>query len=447
MARLREDTPGLAGPGTPIAHFNNAGSALPPKPVLDAQLEYLALEAVAGGYETAELRSADLRRPYAALAALLNCAPDEIAVTQSATSAWQLAFSSFRFRPGDVVLTARAEYASNYIAYLQAAESHGIVIETVPSDASGQLDVDALDRILSSRVPPGANALVSATHVPTSGGLVNPAERIGAVAKKHGAAYLLDACQSVGQMPVDVRKIRCDFLVGTGRKYLRGPRGIGFLFASSAFLETTRAAPAQMDLHGARWTSADRFEAHPGARRFEQYEVAFAAKVGLGVAAEYCLAVGVDAAWARTRALAETLRRRLAETPGVTVRDVGEVRCGIVSFDVAGVGAGDVRAALAERGVNVWTSIVRNNTRLEWESRNRPGGAGGDEDGMPEEVVRASAHYVNADEDVTRLVDAVKELAGERGGFGGEVVPGGAASFAAAEAFLAERRRAEAGAG
>jgi selenocysteine lyase/cysteine desulfurase len=219
--------------------------------VLAAQTEYLDLEAVAGGYEAAELRADDLRRPYRALAALLGCAASEIAITQSATAAWLSAFSSFKFQPGDRILTARAEYASNYIAYLQVAARTGAVVETIPSDAAGQLDVAALERLLSEDDScKGPVRLISITHVPTSGGLVNPAAAVGALAKKHRVPYLLDACQSVGQMPVDVNEIGCDFLAGTGRKYLRGPRGIGFLYARSSLVEGQGLEPAFLDLHG-----------------------------------------------------------------------------------------------------------------------------------------------------------------------------------------------------
>jgi cysteine desulfurase/selenocysteine lyase len=414
VLRVRGDTPGIAAAGTGgIAHFNAAGSSLPPREVLDAQVDYLNLESLVGGYEATELRADALQRPYDALAALLGCTASEIAITQSATSAWQMAFSSFTFQPGDRILTARAEYASNYIAYMQVAARTGAVIETIPSDAAGQLDVAALERMLLSddsdhegadegAVPSskGAVRLISITHVPTSGGLVNPAAAVGALAKKYKVPYLLDACQSVGQMPVDVDAIGCDFLAATGRKYLRGPRGIGFLYARSSLVESEGLEPAFLDLYGARWDAAGHYQPFPGARRFEQYEVSFAAKVGLGVAVDYALALGVSAAWERTRHLAGALRTGLERLDGVTVRDVGEVRCGIVSFSVDGVGAGQVREALREREVNVWTSKVCNNTRLEWEER-----AGG---GMPDEIVRSSVHYYNTVEEIARLVDAVE---------------------------------------
>ena len=419
---FREDTPGIADvrsetPGG-IAHFNAAGSALPPRAVLDAQVAYLQLEAIAGGYETTEVEAAALALPYTALASLLHCDSSEIAITQSATSAWQCAFGALleSFQPGDRVLTARCEYASNYIAYLQAARTRGVVVETVPSDEeTGELDVHALKTILEQSTVDsrglGPVKLISITHVPTSGGLVNDAAAVGVLAEKHRVPFLLDACQSVGQMPTDVRELKCDFLVGTGRKYLRGPRGIGFLYARNAFLEgKKRCEPVMLDLHGARWDAADSYAPAAGARRFEQYEVSFCAKAGLGVAVQYVLDVGIERVWARTRALASVLRKELAKIPKVTVRDVGLVKCGIVTFDVDGVGVAEIRERLRDAGVNVWTSRVCNNTRMEWEGRQTKAGTSR-EPGLPEDVVRASVHYFNKDWEVQRLVDGVRQIA------------------------------------
>ena len=421
---FREDTPGIADvrsetPGG-IAHFNAAGSALPPRAVLDAQVAYLQLEAIAGGYETTEVEAAALALPYTALASLLHCDSSEIAITQSATSAWQCAFGALleSFQPGDRVLTARCEYASNYIAYLQAARTRGVVVETVPSDEeTGELDVHALKTILEQSTVDsrglGPVKLISITHVPTSGGLVNDAAAVGVLAEKHRVPFLLDACQSVGQMPTDVRELKCDFLVGTGRKYLRGPRGIGFLYARNAFLEgKKRCEPVMLDLPGARWDAADSYAPAAGARRFEQYEVSFCAKAGLGVAVQYVLDVGIERVWARTRALASVLRKELAKIPKVTVRDVGLVKCGIVTFDVDGVGVAEIRERLRDAGVNVWTSRVCNNTRMEWEGRQTKAGTSR-EPGLPEDVVRASVHYFNKDWEVQRLVDGVREIAVE----------------------------------
>jgi len=386
LARARRETPGAAQ----VLHFNNAGAALMPTPVLEAQLRHLQQEAAIGGYEAAD--AADDRREavYASIARLINCAPEEIALVENATVAWDMAFYAIPFRPGDRILTARAEYASNYIAFLQAARRTGVVVETVPSDDSGALDVAALERMIDERV-----RLIAITHVPTNSGLVNPAAEVGRVARRHGVLYLLDACQSVGQMPIDVAALGCDLLSATGRKYLRGPRGTGFLYVRRAVLE--RLEPPFLDLRAATWVAPDRYELRPDARRFENWENNVAAQLGLGAAVDYALGWGLAAIEARVTALAEELREQLRALPGVTVRDIGRRRCGIVTFTAKDRDADDIVAALHRRKINTVTSSPRS-TLLDATARQLP------------TVVRASVHYYNGEDEVARFVTAVSEL-------------------------------------
>ena len=390
VERARRETPGCEH----VTHLNNAGASLPPQPVLDAVVAHLELEGRVGGYEAHEQNEAAIERFYGATTELIGAHPGEIAFSSSATRAWDMAFYGFPFERGDRILTAVAEYISNYIAYIQIAERTGVEVVPVPNDEYGQVSVDALRQLVDERVK-----LIAITHVPTNGGLVNPAAEIGAVAREAGIPYLLDACQSVGQLPVDVEEIGCDVLSATGRKYLRGPRGTGFLYVRSSMLE--RLEPPFLDMRAADWVEPDRYVLRPDAIRFEEWEQAYAAKAGLSTAIDYALGWGLDSIWQRIAALGESRRTRLGDVEGVTVRDLGAVRCGIVTFTVDGVEAGELKERLARERINVTVS-PRSSTLLDSNARALP------------DLVRASVHYYNTDEELDRLVETIRNAAPRR---------------------------------
>ncbi len=389
VAAARAVTPGTAQ----VLHFNNAGAGLMAKPVLDAVVAHLRLEAEIGGYEAADRARDAFSNTYAALARFLNCGTEEIALMENATAAWQAAFYGLAngFRPGERILTAEAEYASNYIAFLQMAKRSGVTVEAVPSTAEGEFDVDALENMIDDRV-----RLIAVTHVPTNGGLVNPAAAIGRVARKAGIPYLLDACQAAGQVPLDVEAIGCDMLSATGRKYLRGPRGTGFLYVRRDMLE--KLEPPMIDLHGATWTQAQGYQLRDDAKRFENWEFNIAGQIGLGVAVDYASALGQDAIHARIVKLADALRAGLADVPGVTVHDIGREKGGIVSFAAAGIDPATLKARLREDAINCSTSTVTS-TRIDMTRR-----------GI-EVVNRASVHYYNTEDEVERFCRAVARFA------------------------------------
>jgi cysteine desulfurase/selenocysteine lyase len=383
LDRARAETPGCAR----VLHLNNAGSSLPPQPVLDAVFGHLALESQLGGYEAHEANEEAIERFYPATAELLGARPEEIAFCSSATRAWDMAFYSFRFERGDRVLTSVADYISNYIAYIQVAARTGLEVVTVPNDESGQVSVDALRELLDERVK-----LISITHVPTNGGLVNPIAAIGAIARKAGIPYLVDACQSVGQLPVEVDEIGCDMLTATGRKYLRGPRGSGVLYVRRELLE--RLEPPFVDMRAAEWTAPDRFELRRDGRRFEEWEQDYAAKAGLAAAVDYALAWGVENTWSRIHGLGERLRAQL-RAAGLTVHDAGAERCGIVTFASEQTPAAQIKQRLAQDGINVTVS-ERAHFVVEARERNLP------------DLVRASVHYFNTEAELDRAVECVR---------------------------------------
>ena len=386
LERIRRDTPGTDH----VLHFNNAGAALMPTAVIEAQTGHLALEAREGGYEAANLMSEKIDAVYDSIAALINAGRDEIAVVENATVAWDMAFYALAFRPGDRILTAEVEYAANYIAYLQVAKRTGAVVETIPSEPAGEVSVEALERMIDDRV-----RLISMTHVPTNGGLVNPAAEIGAVAKRHGITFLLDACQSVGQMPVDVQAIGCDILSATARKYLRGPRGAGFLYIRKGLVE--KLEPPMIDMFAAEWVEPGRYELRKDARRFENWENNYAAKIGLGAAVDYARAVGLETSWSRLRVLADALRAGLSDIPGVSVKDIGSVKGGIVTFVKDGLSSDDIKIRLRAERVNVSVSPP-SSTLLDTLARDLP------------PLVRASVHYYNSEDEVDRFLAAVRAL-------------------------------------
>ncbi|MEO3753712.1 aminotransferase class V-fold PLP-dependent enzyme [Streptomyces sp. B6B3] len=383
---LRRGTPGVAH----RVHLNNAGAGLLSRETLRTMTGYLELESEIGGYEAAEREGDRVDRVYVDLAELVGGRPAEIALFDNSTHAWQAAFHSLTFRPGDRILTGRAEYGSNVLTFLQAARRTGAEIVVVPDDASGQLDTTALAGLIDDRT-----RLIGVTHVPTGGGLINPAAEVGRIARAAGVPFLLDATQSVGQFPVDVRRIGCDLLTATGRKFLRGPRGTGFLWVRPELLE--RLDPFVTEIASATWDGHRGFTWQDGARRFETWERNYAAVLGLGSAVRQALDLGLTAIGERALSLGAALRTRLAELPGVTVHDRGEHRCAIVTATVDGVPADRVAAALARHGINVSTTNPEH-TQFDAEAR----GA--------HPMVRLSPHYYNTEPELDRAAETIAAL-------------------------------------
>lgn len=383
--KVRAETPGVKNG----AHLLACGSALVASPVLDAVTDYLHLEAEVGGYEAAEDRASQLDDVYDSVANLIGAQRREVALMENATAAWCMAFYSTPFQPGDRILTCEAEYGANYVAFLQRAKRDGLLIDVIPSGSDGAIDLEALESMIDERVK-----MIAITWIPTNGGLTNPAKEVGAIANRHDIPYLLDACQAVGQMPVDVAELGCDFLSATGRKFLRGPRGTGFLYVKADRLETME--PVMIDHFSAEWVEPDRYELRPDARRFENWENAYALRAGLGVAVDYALDLGLEAIQERAFALASYLRGQLNELPGTEVRDLGSQPCAIVTWTTDGLEPQVTVKALRSQGVTIGASWP-NSTLLDSTRR-----------GLPI-MFRAAPHYYNTQDEIEKLVAALAD--------------------------------------
>ena len=391
LETIRAGTPGIGE----SAHLLACGAALMPSAVVEAVIGHTRLEARLGGYEAHAARLPELEAVYDQVAGLLGAAGHEIALVENATTAWWSVFYAQKLGPGDVILTAQAEYASNYLAFLQRVRRDGVVVKMIPSDETGAVDPAALAAMIDDRVK-----LIAVTWVPTNGGMVNPAAEIGAVARRAGVPYLLDACQAVGQMPVDVTTLQCDFLSATGRKFLRGPRGTGFLYVAEKWLQGPgQLEPAMIDLYSAEWRSRDSYRLRDDARRFENWENSYALRAGLGEAVRLARRLGPEAIQARAWGLADYLRGRLRHLPGARLHDGGQVQAAIVSFSLAGHDPDALVAGLAENGVVIGTS-TRSGTLLDSEARNLP------------TLLRAAPHYYNTRAEIDRMLDTLAALTG-----------------------------------
>lgn len=232
------------------------------------------------------------------------------------------------------------------------------------------------------------------TQYANSNGMVNPVEEVGdAVRGPKPSTSSPDACQAVGQMPVDVERIGCESALGCrARKFLRGPRGTGFLYVRSSALE--RLEPAFIDIHAAQWTGRDTFTWRPDARRFEQSEFNVADRLGMGAAVDHALSSGLDAIETRILGLSTLLRQQLSELPGVEVRDQGTRPSGINTFTIDGQDLNALLLKLRAQGIN--TSV----TNFDWAWLDL-GGRGIDS------IMRASLNYYNTEEEVERFVRAI----------------------------------------
>jgi len=377
--QIRQDTKGCANK----IHFNNAGASLPADVVVDTVVDYLREEAIEGGYETEAKYIDRINDVYDQIALLINAEKEEVAIFENASAAWGTAFKGLVFENGDEIITTEMEYVTNLIGLVDMQKEDGVKVIVIPNDEQGNFSIEKFENAVTSRTK-----LIAVTHVSSSGGSILPIEEIGEIAERHQILYLVDACQSAGQMPLDVRKIKCDMLSATGRKYLRAPRGTGFLYVKKT--SQNKLKPVLLDFLGAGNVSLSGYTLREDARRFELYEKSRALSLGLGRAVAYALGIGLERIWERIEYLSGILRKKLSEIDGITVHDHGNNLSGIVTFSINAMDSVDVKTKLAARDINVSvggqqaTPIYMENSGLTT-------------------VVRASVHYYNTEEEIEVL--------------------------------------------
>ncbi|HSR68844.1 MAG TPA: aminotransferase class V-fold PLP-dependent enzyme [Acidobacteriota bacterium] len=388
VERLREDTPGTRQ----RLHFDNAGAALMPRPVIEAIHAHIDLEARTGGYQAADLRSQQVEEARSQVASLIGARARNIAFTENATAAFAQALSSVEFHPGDLILTSADDYVSNQMQYLSLARRLGLEVDRARSLPGGGLDLEDFELRLRRRRP----RLVAMHHVPTNSGVVQPVEEVGRLCRDLDVLFLLDACQSVGQLPLDVGRIHCGFLSATSRKYLRGPRGVGFLYASDQVLDDGYQ-PLFIDLHGGRWVEENVYRPVDDAKRFENWEFAFALLLATGEAAAYAQRVGIEAIAQRNAHLSELLREELTHLAGVRVMDMQAPRLSsTVMAEIPAARPEPLQEALFQEGINVSVSY-REYARVEFRAES-------------DWALRISPHYYNTGEEVGRFTATLRHL-------------------------------------
>ncbi|MDB5086447.1 MAG: aminotransferase class V-fold PLP-dependent enzyme [Mucilaginibacter sp.] len=383
VQQLRAETKGTAQK----IHFNNAGASLPPDVVVETVINYLNEEAICGGYETEYKYKDQLENTYTQIARLINADKDEIAIAENASMAWHLAFNGIDFKKGDVVITSEMEYVTNLIGFLNAQKTHGIEFKVIPNNEQGNFSLPTLEETISPQTK-----LIAITQIPSTAGAMIPVVEIGKIARKHNILYLVDACQSAGQVPIDVKEIDCDMLSVTGRKYLRAPRGTGFLYVRKEVQNKLKLV--FMDGFSAPWVSETDYKVRDDARRFELYEKNRALTLGLGKAIEYALNIGVERIWQRVQYLAGLMRRQLEDIDGITVYDSGDLQCGIVTFSVNGMDSVLVKNELAANQINV--SVGKAISTLIYMNKNQLSS-----------IVRASVHYYNTEEEIREMCNVL----------------------------------------
>jgi len=390
----RDDFPGLVtADGKPWHYLDSAATAQKPQAVIDA-----IARAYGGDYATVHrgvyARSADMTRAYEAArrraAAFIGGDEDEAVFVRGATEGINLVAQSWgsnNLKPGDRIMLSQLEHHSNIVPWQLIAERTGAIIDVAPLTQDGRIDLDAMAAMLTDR-----HRMVALAHVSNVLGSVLDARRAADLAHGVGALMLLDGCQAVPRLPVDVRALDCDFYVYSAHK-LYGPTGIGVLWGRRALLAAMppwQGGGSMID----RVTFAKPTYA-PAPTRFEAGTPHIVGAVGLAAAIDYVEGIGLDAIHAHEAALLATARAALAGLNSVRIFGP-EDSAGILSFEVQGVHPHDVGTILDESGVAIRAGHHCAQPLM-------------DHLGVPA-TARASFGIYSAPDDVTALVRSIERV-------------------------------------
>jgi selenocysteine lyase/cysteine desulfurase len=269
-------------------------------------------------------------------------------------------------------------------------DNTGVIIDTIPVDENGKMDIEKSKEMIKAETK-----LISITHVPTSSGSIAPIEYFGKLAKQHNIIYMVDACQSVGQIPIDVEKIQCDILCATSRKYMRGPRGMGFLYVKESLMP--KLEMPFLNMMSAKWIAAEHYEFTPGNLMFDHWEKPFSILKGFEASIRVILEIGVENIWNQVQELSQYFRNALNDLAHFECMDKGDILCGIVTFKHNSIPTEQVFEALGKAGIN--TSISYNWSSFTDLDQKRT-----------ESVNRASIHFLNTKFEIDACIDVLKSM-------------------------------------
>lgn len=385
--------------GQPLIYFDNAATSQKPTAVLDTlQAYYLQDNSnVHRGAHTLSGRATDAYEGARdKVAAFVNAASrDEIVFTRNASEAINLVAYSWgldTLKPGDEIILSVMEHHSNLVPWQLIARKTGAVIKYVGLDADESLDLEAFKALLSPKTK-----LVALVHVSNTLGCINPVTEICTLARQQGAKVLVDACQSIPHMAVDVRAIGCDWLVASGHK-MCGPTGAGFLYGRLDLLQAMPPFMGGGEMIGEVFL--DRFTTAELPHKFEAGTPAIGEAIALGAAVDYLTGIGMDAIHAYEEELMAHLWARLQEIPDLRVygpqpNAAGGGRAALAAFNVAGLHGSDLAALLDQSGVAIRAG--HHCTQPLHRLLDAPGSA------------RASLYFYNTHGEIDRFIAALKE--------------------------------------